>query len=136
MADYYADSSVLIKRHVRESGTDWFRTIADPASGQVITTARISQVEVYSALNRRVRETVLTPDQYAEIAADFAALCLTEYQFIALTPAVVVRARHLLERHTLRAYDAVQLAAALTAAIRWFLPDLPRPSSFPPMIAC
>jgi uncharacterized protein len=106
MADYYADSSVLVKRHVRESGTDWFRTIADPASGQV---------EVYSALNRRVRETVLTPDQYAEIAADFAALCLTEYQFIELTSAVVVCARHLLERHTLRAYDAVQLAAALTA---------------------
>jgi uncharacterized protein len=115
MADYYADSSVLVKRHVRESGTDWFRTIADPASGQVITTARISQVEVYSALNRRVRETVLTPDQYAEIVADVAALCLTEYQFIELTPAVVARARHLLEQHALRAYDAVQLAAALTA---------------------
>jgi len=115
MADYYADSSVLVKRHVRESGSDWFRTMADPASGQVITTARISQVEVYSALNRRVRETVLTPDQYVEIAADFAALCLTEYQFIELTPAVVARARHLLEQHALRAYDAVQLAAALTA---------------------
>jgi uncharacterized protein len=115
MADYYVDSSVLVKRHVREAGTAWFRILADPASGQVITTARISQVEVYSALNRRVRETVLTPDQYAEIAADFAALCLTEYQFIELTLAVVVRARHLLEQHALRAYDAVQLAAALTA---------------------
>jgi uncharacterized protein len=115
MADYYADSSVLVKRHVREAGTDWFRMLADPASGQVITTARISQVEVYSALNRRVRETVLTPDQYAEIAADFAALCLTEYQFIELTPAVVARARDLLEQHAWRAYDAVQLAAALTA---------------------
>jgi len=115
MADYFADSSVLVKRHVREAGTDWFRALADPASGQVITTARISQVEVYSALNRRVRETVLTPDQYAEIAADFAALCLTEYQFIELTPAVVARARHLLEQHAVRAYDAVQLAAALTA---------------------
>jgi uncharacterized protein len=42
MADYYADSSVLVKRHVRETGTDWFRALADPASGQVITTARIS----------------------------------------------------------------------------------------------
>ncbi len=55
MADYYADSSVLIKRHVREAGTDWFCALADASSGQVITTARISEVEVYSALNRRAR---------------------------------------------------------------------------------
>jgi hypothetical protein len=115
MADYYADSSVLVKRHVREAGTAWFRTLADAATGQVITTARISQVEVYSALNRRVREAVVTPDQYAEIAADFAALCLTDYQFIELTTAVAARARHLLEQPALRAFDAVQLASALTA---------------------
>jgi uncharacterized protein len=115
MADYYADSSVLVKRHVREAGTDWFRMLADPASGQVITTARISEVEVSSALNRRVREAVLTAHQYAEVAADFSALCLTEYQFIELTPAVAARARHLLEQHVLHAYDAVHLASALTA---------------------
>jgi uncharacterized protein len=78
-------------------------------------------------LNRRVRETVLTPDQYAEIAADFAALCLTEYQFIELTPAVVARARHLLEQHALRAYDAVQLAAALTARDSLVSAGLPAP---------
>ena len=113
MADYYADSSVLIKRHVRVAGTDWFCALADASSGQVITTARISEVEVYSALNRRAREAVVTPVQYAEIAADFASFCLTEYQFIELTPAVVARARQVLERHALRAYDAVQLASAL-----------------------
>jgi len=115
MADYYADSSVLVKRHVRETGTAWFRALADPASGQVIATARISMVEVYSALNRRAREAVLTPAQYAEIIADFDSFCMTEYQFIELTPAVVARSRYLLERHALRAYDAVQLASALTA---------------------
>ena len=115
MADYYADSSVLVKRHVREAGTDWFRALADPASGQVITTARISQVEIYSALNRRVREAVLTTAQYAEIIADFASFCVNDYQFIELTPAVVAHSRQLLERHALRAYDVVQLASALIA---------------------
>jgi predicted nucleic acid-binding protein len=115
MADYYADSSVLVKRHVREAGTDWFRALADPVSGQVISTARISQVEIYSAFNRRVREGVLTPAQYAEIIADFASFCLNEYQFIELTPVAVVLSRQLLERHALRAYDAVQLASALIA---------------------
>ncbi|NTU63444.1 MAG: type II toxin-antitoxin system VapC family toxin [Chloroflexi bacterium] len=115
MTDYYADSSVLVKRHVREAGTDWFRAQADLASGQVITTARISEVEVYSAFNRRVRETVLTPAQYIEIAGDFALFCLNGYQFVEFTPALSRASRQLLERYPLRAYDAVQLASALSA---------------------
>jgi predicted nucleic acid-binding protein len=55
MADYYADSSVLVKRHVNEIGSYWFRALADPATGKVIITSRVSIIEVYSAFNRRVR---------------------------------------------------------------------------------
>ena len=51
MADYYADSSVLVKRHVNEIGSGWFRAIADPAVGNVIITSRVSIIEVYSAFN-------------------------------------------------------------------------------------
>lgn len=113
MADFYADSSVLVKRHVPEAGSDWFQSLAAPAAGHLIITARISLVEVYSALNRRLREAQLDPNDYAQIAADFAALCAAEYELAELTPAVIQRARQLLERYPLRAYDAVQLASAL-----------------------
>jgi hypothetical protein len=41
MADFYADSSVLVKRHVREAGTDWFAAIADPTTGNTILTAQV-----------------------------------------------------------------------------------------------
>lgn len=44
MADYYADSSVLVKRHVNEIGSDWFRALADRAAGNVIITSRVSIV--------------------------------------------------------------------------------------------
>jgi uncharacterized protein len=80
----------------------------------VILIARVSSVEVYSALSRRVREGSLDPTTYAEIAADFDGVCAAEYRMIELTPKVVVRACGLLERHPLRAYDAVQLATALS----------------------
>jgi len=40
---------------------------------------------------------------------------VTEYRVIALTTPVIERACQLLVRHPLRAYDAVQLAAALIA---------------------
>jgi predicted nucleic acid-binding protein len=113
MVDYYADSSALIKRHVYEAGTAWFRALVDPTAGNVIITARISMVEVYSALNRRQRAAGLNAADYAHIATDFATICATEYQFVELTAPVVERAKLLLERHPLRAYDAVQLASAL-----------------------
>ena len=44
MADYYADSSVLVKRHVNEIGSGWFRALADPAARNVIITSRVSIV--------------------------------------------------------------------------------------------
>lgn len=114
MAEFYADSSVLVKRHVTEAGTRWFRGIADPASSNLILTARVSVVEVYSALNRRVREGTLDPTTYATLAADFDSVCAAEYRLIELGPLVAVRACHLLEQHPPRAYDAVQLASALS----------------------
>jgi predicted nucleic acid-binding protein len=113
MGDYYADSSVLVKRHVQEVGTAWFRALTLPSTGNLIITARISLVEVYSALNRRQREAGLTPTDYTQIVADFTTICTTEYELVELTPRVVARAKLLLGRYALRAYDAVQLASAL-----------------------
>lgn len=113
MADYYIDSSVLVKRHIREIGTNWLQRLVDPVASNNFTTARISIIEVYSAFNRRIREGVLLLVDYATLRADFDALCANEYSLVELTAALSDKARLLLERHPLRAYDAVQLASAL-----------------------
>jgi len=115
VATYYADSSVLVKRHVAELGTGWVQALTDPTAGHVVMTSRCSVVEVVSALSRRRREGSLSAAQYAQISADFAALCATDYQLVELTASVVDRAWRLLEQHALRAYDAVQLASAILA---------------------
>jgi hypothetical protein len=47
------------------------------------------------------------------LATDFAAICADEYQLVEITAEVVHRSWLLLEQHSLRAYDAVQLASAL-----------------------
>jgi predicted nucleic acid-binding protein len=104
-----------VKRHIPEVGSRWFQALVDPVAGNVITTARISMTEVYSALNRRIREATLDAADYVHIVADFDALCATQYTLVELTALIVERARVLLERHPLRAYDAVHLASALTA---------------------
>ena len=113
MADFYADSSALVKRHVHEIGSAWFQALAASTTGHMIITANISIIEFYSALNRRVREATLDPADYSRIATDFDALCGAQYTLIELTNPVIGRARQLLEQHPLRAYDVVQLASAL-----------------------
>lgn len=115
MADFYADSSALVKRHIYETGSIWLQALFAPAAGNVILTARISMAEFYSALNRRIRDATLDTTEYTQVATDFDALCRTQYTLIELTPVIVEHTRQLLERYTLRAYDAVQLASALIA---------------------
>ncbi len=112
MGVYYADSSVLV---VRERGTAWVRALMSPASGNLIITARVSAIEVYSALNRLVREQRLSLQDYDQLQGDFAAVLVAEYEWVELSPFVEDRARVLLETHPLWAYDAVQLASALFA---------------------
>jgi predicted nucleic acid-binding protein len=113
VTDYYADSSVLVKRHVYEAGANWFQALADPSTGNVIITSRISLAEVYSALNRRRREAGISIGDYVALVSDFDLVCVVEYQIVELTSRVVERARTLLEVYSLRAYDAVQLASAI-----------------------
>jgi hypothetical protein len=113
MATYYADSSVLVKRHVVEPGTLRVQALTDPAAGHLFIISRISLVEVMSALNRRRREGSLSTSAYERIVTDFQALCATDYHVVEFTADLVPGARRLLEQHPLRAYDAVQLASAL-----------------------
>lgn len=113
MPTFYADSSVLVKRHVTELGTLWVQALTNPTAGHLVITSRISVVEVISAMNRRQREGTLRAERYIQMSTDFLMLCATEYQLIEFTEDVVEQARRLLEQHPLRAYDAVQLASAL-----------------------
>ena len=112
---YYADSSVLVKRHVAEVGGAWFTNLADPANSNTIVTASLSVVEVISAFTRRKRAAGISPTDYATIVTDFLAVAHGEYRFIRLNRQVQNQARRLLETYPLRAGDAVQLASALVA---------------------
>jgi predicted nucleic acid-binding protein len=113
MATYFFDSSALAKRYVTETGTAWVQALTDTAAGHGIYVARITLVELVSAITRRRRNGDLTPNAASialtDVLADFAA----DYQVIEIAAALIARAAALAERHALRGYDAVQLAAAL-----------------------
>ncbi len=115
MSSYYLDASALVKRYVDETGSDWLRAIVDPAQSPLLFTSHMTIVEVISAFARRVREGSLTLGEFATLRDAFRSDCLSEYQIMPPSVAVIDLACTLLERHSLRAYDAVHLATALSA---------------------
>lgn len=104
----YFDASALVERHVREEASARVRRLL---ASDMPATSRLSEVEVASALERRAREGAFSPAErdraMAAFVADFPALVVVE-----LTPAITARARTL-QRHPLRAGDAVQIASCL-----------------------
>ena len=110
---YFADSSGLVKRHVQELGSSWFSQIADTQTGNTIIISRLSLTEVFSAFNRRCRELSLSQTDYQKVAQAFEDLCQTEYQIIEITEEITEKTREILENHSLRASDSIQLASAL-----------------------
>lgn len=115
MAYYYADSSMLVRRHAAEMGTLWVQTLTNPAANNSIITSQISTVGVLSAFQRKHREGGLTAIQVTQLTTDFLAVCTNEYDLVDVTAAILGKARTLVQQHPLRAYDAVQLASASLA---------------------
>lgn len=110
---FYADSSVLVKRHASEIGSVWFQNLVSLASNNSIITAKLSVVEVLSAFNRRRREAAISQVDYNDFAKDFSTISNNEYHLLDLNDSIIAESQRLLETYPLRAGDAVQLATAI-----------------------
>lgn len=113
MSLYFLDSSSLVKRYVVEAGTPWIQSITSLETKNQLIITRITWVEVLSALARRQREGSLSADKVDKIVQALRYDLDTQYQIVELDRALAETAGELVRRHVLRAYDAVQLAAAL-----------------------
>jgi uncharacterized protein len=115
MAVYFFDSSGLVKRHVHETGSVWVRALTRVNAGHTLYIARITAVEITSAITRRQRGGYLSAAQAGAMLGHFRRHLTHRYSILDLTPALASEAMLLARAHGLRAYDAVQLAAALGA---------------------
>jgi predicted nucleic acid-binding protein len=113
MAADFFDTSALIKRQVRERGNDWVRSLTRPKAAHTIHLSRITAVEVYAAIARRQRGGTLTTAQGGAILGHFRRHLSQRHGVRDRTPLLLADARLLARKHGLRAYDAVQLAAAI-----------------------
>ena len=112
MAAYFLDSSALIKRYVRETGTNWVRSITDPAAGHQVFAARLGILETAATLLRQARAGSLTAPEAASAVNHLRHAFAHEFHVVELTVALSSHALNLVQNHALRGADAVHLAAA------------------------
>jgi predicted nucleic acid-binding protein len=107
----YLDTSALVKLYVEEAGTAAVLTRVEAADE--VATVRVTYAEARAALARHRREGFLTVADLRravrELDREWPA-----YNVVDASDAVVRSAGMLAERHALRGYDGVQLAAAVS----------------------
>lgn len=116
---YFFDSSAIVKRYVRETGTAWVRRLTRRGQPDPIYLARITAVEVTAAIARRRQTGKPAPARAQSLFALFRGHLARRYLIVEITPILIADAMRMADIHELRAYDAVQLAAALELNRRW-----------------
>jgi len=117
MAAYFFDSSALVKRFASETGSAWLIGLfRDKAS--TYYAARITVVEVSSAIVRKVKSGEITPRAGDKGSKRLMRAFEYPLENVEITRAIVSHACDLTQKYLLRGYDAVQLAAALAISVQ------------------
>lgn len=106
----FLDSSAFAKRFVNETGSVVVERLCARASDLGLSV--ICALEVVSAMNRRSREGLLTAQRYAQAKRRLAE-DVHDADIIQINPDITRETVALLERHPLRAMDAIHVASAL-----------------------
>ena len=106
----YLDTSALVKRYVREPGSEGVDTLI--ATAGVVTTVTVARAEAAAAFAKAARIGSLTTDRARACHKAFVREW-KDYVRVRVTEALVARAGDVAWVHHLRGYDAIHLAAAL-----------------------
>lgn len=116
MTVFFLDSSALVKRFHPEVGSDWITAISDVTGGHQIVVSDLTSVEVLSSAARRMREGLISRDTAMLLRTLVDQFIQRHCHVIRTSELVTSRAKDLLLNYPLRAYDAIQLAAALESS--------------------
>ncbi|MEW6210582.1 MAG: type II toxin-antitoxin system VapC family toxin [Acidobacteriota bacterium] len=116
---WFVDSSALVKRYVKETGSVWLRS--EIVKNEVLI-SQLTPVEISAALGRKYRRGVISKFVFYQARRILVYhLNGQQYKVINLSQRIVNEAFRLTFERSLRAYDAVQLASALIASARFDL---------------
>ena len=113
MASVYLDTSALVKLYIEEEGTTQVSALtANPNDVQIVV-LDIALVESRSAIRRREREGDISGTDANRVLRQLEEDAASHFLLQPTTLAVMEEAARLIDRHPLRAYDALQLAGCL-----------------------
>nr|VFJ53929.1 MAG: hypothetical protein BECKFM1743A_GA0114220_101224 [Candidatus Kentron sp. FM]VFJ54798.1 MAG: hypothetical protein BECKFM1743C_GA0114222_101444 [Candidatus Kentron sp. FM]VFK08900.1 MAG: hypothetical protein BECKFM1743B_GA0114221_100854 [Candidatus Kentron sp. FM] len=110
---YFLDTSALVKKYMTETGSGWIEALTDFDSNNRVLVARVTWVETISAFSRLRRENKIDPVLLDRTIRIFETDWETEYRIVEIEGPDFDKAGDLVQKHPLRAYDAIQLACAL-----------------------
>ena len=114
MGTYFLDTSAIVKRYFPEQGHDWVVALCDPARSHKLYISQAALVEVVASICRKTREQHITISERDMLIDTFRQDSQDTYGISLVTAKTYVFAGDLCRLHSLRAYDAVQLACALS----------------------
>jgi uncharacterized protein len=107
----YLDTSSLVKLYVEEDESSKVAALVNASS--VTATSIVAYAEARAAFARRFREKAFASKAYNLIRESFDN-DWDKYMVLNLTGATIKMAGDLAERHSLRGFDAIHLASAVT----------------------
>lgn len=113
MSAFFCDSSAIVKRYIAETGSAWLLATANPSIGNFVYVARITLVEVISAITRREKGKHISSTDADNARLTFEQDYSNEFFTVEISADLIDKAANLAKKYALRGYDAVQLAAAL-----------------------
>src|SRR5258708_12744404 len=113
MASYFLDTSAIVKRYFPEQGRSWILDICNPVHGNRLYISQAALVEVVATVCRKAREQLVSVTERDLLINLFWQDSQNNYSVIPVTTSVYISAGNLCRSHSLRAYDAIQLACAL-----------------------
>jgi len=109
VADYFFDTSAIVKRYANEPGSKRVTAIIEDQAHSIYM-LNLTNVEFCSALKRKINRNELTESKAKELKDWFEWHYSNEYVVVQLQDQDIDVANELIWSHGLRAYDAIQLA--------------------------
>lgn len=113
MASVYLDTSALVKLYIEEEGSARVAALTADQGDVQIVILDITLIESRSAVRRRQRQGDISGADADQVLKQIEEDATVTFLLQPATSAVMEEAARLLDRHPLRAYDALQLAGCL-----------------------
>lgn len=118
---FYADTSALMKRYVRESGTDHLLDLL--AEAEFLFTSALTELEMIAGLERMKKMGRLDSPSCRIVAASMDQdLLKGSLSVLGISQEVVSLSRRVIKQRQLRVPDAIQLSSALLTQRRSHTP--------------